>query len=43
MPVFEEARRHTGEQRRPALIELMADPEQITTRTTIAALRAARA
>jgi acetolactate synthase-1/2/3 large subunit len=43
MPVFEEARRHAEQQRRPAVIELMADPEQITTRTTIAALRAAKA
>jgi acetolactate synthase-1/2/3 large subunit len=42
LPTFEEARRHIERQRRPAVIELATDSEQITTRTTIAALRAAK-
>jgi acetolactate synthase-1/2/3 large subunit len=38
MPAFEEARHHTESHNTPAVIELVTDPQQITTRATIADL-----
>jgi acetolactate synthase-1/2/3 large subunit len=38
MPAFEQARRHTESHRTPAVLELVTDPQQITTRATIADL-----